>query len=675
MKISNAKLSWFENHLSSATFNDIYHSSSGALEESLYLFIQGNKLVERWSVAHESDRFSIAEIGFGSGLNFLLTFKAWKEQAQKPGRLFYTAFEKYPITKTDLITIYKKWPHLSKESDAFLKIYPDHTAGCHRLLIDTSITLDLHFGCASESIDHIKAGFQLKTNSWFLDGFSPDKNPDLWTLELFKKLAFHSAPGCTLSTYTAAGAVARNLKAAGFRIKKINGYGKKRHSIIGILEKAQSNSPSSNNRPWLNIETFQTRSSEAKKAVIIGAGLAGGTTALALARRGWTVTVLEAADAVLQGASGIDQLALHCRLISENSCLALFFLHSYLFSQRYYSLLNNGTAWNQTGLLQLANATNKKKTSDLTKVSDFYDTRVVRLMDPKVAASLAGLNLLETITDNGSLYFPEGGWIDSAKLSKNLLTHPNITVRLNHSVNQLTRENDIWRLGSDCKNPISSPVVIVASSFAAKKFECLKTLPLQEIYGQATKVPISKASKGLSKVICGERSIFPQNDEHHTVSASYFRLDGEKCISDLIDVRRVNQENISRASSMFQEEEIFQTEKLHALSAVRSAPIDFIPIIGPAPNFTEMNANYLNLTRNKKTKFEKTQSKSDYHKGLYLSIGHGSNGAATCPLGGEIIASLVTQDPLPISGKTLDELSASRFIIRDLQKQKKMASN
>lgn len=126
---------------------------------------------------------------------------------------------------------------------------------------------------------------------------------------------------------------------------------------------------------------------------------------------------------------------------------------------------------------------------------------------------------------------------------------------------------------------------------------------------------------------------------------------------------------------MFQEEGIFQTEKLHALSATRSAPIDFIPIIGPAPNFTEMNANYLDLTRNKKTKFEKTQSKSDYHEGLYLSIGHGSNGAATCPLGGEIIASLVTQDPLPISGKTLDELSASRFIIRDLQKQKKMASN
>lgn len=671
MKINNAKLSWFKNNLSSATFNDIYHSSSGALEESLHVFIQGNKLIERWSVAHESDRFSIAEIGFGSGLNFLLTFKIWKEQAQKPGRLFYTAFEKYPITKTDLITIYKKWSHLSEESDSFLKIYPDHTTGCHRLLIDTDITLDLHFGCASDSIDQIKAGSQLRANSWFLDGFSPDKNPDLWTFELFERLAFHSAPGCTLSTYSSSGAVARNLKTAGFRIKKINGYGKKRHSLVGILEKTQLISHSSNNSPWLNIETSKTCSAEPKKAAIIGAGLAGGTTALALARRGWRVTVLEAANTLLQGASGIDQLALRCRLISENSSLALFFLHSYLFSQRYYSLLNNGSAWNQTGLLQLGNATNKKKTFDLTKILDFYDPRVVHLMGSEIAASLAGLNLRETNTDNGSLYFPEGGWIDSTKLSKNLLTHPNITVCLNHSVNEITRENDTWLLTSDRQNTISSPVVVVASSFAAKKFECLKTLPLQKIYGQATKTPISKTSKGLSKVICGERSVFPQNNGHHTVSASYFRLDEKKSDSELVDVKQVNQENISRASSMFHEEGVFQTEELYALSGTRSSPPDFVPIVGPAPNFTKMRANYFALTQNKKKKFEKTQNKSDYHEGLYLSIGHGSNGAATCPLGGEIIASLITRDPLPVGGKTFDELSASRFIIRDLKKQRK----
>jgi tRNA 5-methylaminomethyl-2-thiouridine biosynthesis bifunctional protein len=671
MKIDNAKLSVFENNLSSVIFNDIYHSSTGALQESLYVFIQGNKLMERWSLAHESDRFSIAEIGFGSGLNFLLTCRSWKEQVQKPGRLFYTAFEKYPITKTDLTTIYKKWPHLSKDSDAFLKIYPDHTAGCHRLLIDNDITLDLHFGCASKSIDCIKAGSQLGANSWFLDGFSPDRNPDLWTFELFKKLAFHSAPGCTLSTYTSAGSVARKLRAAGFRIKKISGFGKKRHSLVGILEKPKLISSSVSKSPWLNIATSKTFAAEPKKAAIIGAGLAGGTTALALARRGWKVTVLEAASTVLQGASGIDQLALRCRLISEKSSLALFFLHSYLFSQRYYSLLNNGSSWNQTGLLQLINATNKKKALEVTKILEIYDPQVVHLMRSEIAASLAGLNLRKTNTDNDSLYFPKGGWIESADLSKNLLTHPNITVCLNHPVDQITRVNDTWMLTSDRKNPISSRVVVVASSFATKKFDGLKSLPLQEIYGQATQIQMSKTSKDLSKVICGERSIFPQNRGHHTISASYHRLDEKRSASELVNVRQVNQENISRASSMFQEEEIFQTQELHALSATRSAPPDFVPIIGPAPNFSAMRENYLTLMRNKKTKFKKAQNKNDYHEGLYLTVGHGSNGAATCPLGGEIIASLVSKDPLPVSGQILDELSASRFIIRDLKKQKK----
>ena len=670
MKITNAKISLKEHNLSSATFNDIYHSSSGALEESLYVFIQGNKLTERWNALHDSDRFNIAEIGFGTGLNFFLTLKTWREQTRKPKRLFYTAFEKYPITKTDLATIYKKWPNLTYENDTFINLYPDHTIGCHRLLIDTDITLDLIFGCANHSIDLIKASAKLRVDAWYLDGFSPNKNPELWSYELFEKLAFHSAPDSTFSTYTAAGAVARNLRAAGFKVKKIDGYGKKRHSLIGILDKTESKTLSSCATPWLNIKTSKAFETKQKEATIIGAGLAGGTVALALARRGWKVTIVEAANQVLHGASGIDQLALRCRLFAKNSSLSLFFLHSYLFSKRYYSLLNNGSAWNETGLLQLGDAKNKRKLFDLEKIIDIYDSRVVQKMSPEIAASLVGLRLQNTALTDNLIYFPEGGWVDSLDLSSNLFSHPNISVSLNHSIDQIIRENNTWHLTSCRKKPLSSPVVVVASSFAAKNFECLKTLPLREIYGQATKIPTSPKSERLNKVVCGERSVFPENGGHHTISASYFRPDQKTLSPEAMDPKQLNKENISRASSLFCDNGIFQSEDSDALSATRSAPPDFIPIIGLAPNFSQMRANYLAFTLNKKTKFEKSRNQDDYHEGLYLSVGHGSNGAATCPFAGEIIASLIARDPLPVSGGTFDELSASRFIILDLKRQK-----
>ncbi|MDD5177384.1 MAG: tRNA (5-methylaminomethyl-2-thiouridine)(34)-methyltransferase MnmD [Sterolibacterium sp.] len=213
----------------SERFADIYHSAAGGLGQARHVFLAGNGLPERW---RGRERFVIIETGFGLGLNFLATWQSWRDDPQRCSQLHFISFEKHPFGTADLAVLHAHWPELSDLAEKLRKQWPMLTPGTHRLNFDDEqVVLTLFFGDAAELLS--QQVFAARADALFLDGFSPAKNPELWSPRLFKSLRQLAAPGATLATWTVAGAVREGLTAAGFEVAKASGYGSKRQMLRG----------------------------------------------------------------------------------------------------------------------------------------------------------------------------------------------------------------------------------------------------------------------------------------------------------------------------------------------------------------------------------------------------------------------------------------------------------
>ncbi len=219
-------LEWRDNNLPvSVRFDDPYFSKDNGRAETSYVFIQGNRLPLRWLTMKHC---TIAELGFGTGLNFLETVRQWREHRAPGTTLEFISFEQYPLERDQLEKALSTWPELADVSKQLIKLWTP-VAGLTNLKYAEDITLTIHLGDANTKLTEL--GFL--ADAWYLDGFSPAKNPELWNEELLKQVAKHTITGGTFATYTAAGTVRRNLRAAGFYVQKINGYGRKRDMLIG----------------------------------------------------------------------------------------------------------------------------------------------------------------------------------------------------------------------------------------------------------------------------------------------------------------------------------------------------------------------------------------------------------------------------------------------------------
>ncbi|MWD28257.1 tRNA (5-methylaminomethyl-2-thiouridine)(34)-methyltransferase MnmD [Aquicoccus sp. SCR17] len=219
MAEKRADLDWRDGRIPVSTrFDDPYFSLDNGLEETRHVFLAGNDLPTRFR-----DGFHVAELGFGTGLNFLATLQAWR-QAGSPGRLRYTAFEGYPMSAAEMSRALDAFPDLPGRAalagawDALLEA-PQEVEG---------VTLTLLTGDARAALP----AWEGRADAWYLDGFAPAKNPELWEPALLAEVAAHMEPGGTLATYTAAGAVRRALAEAGLEVTRIAGYGRKRHMTI-----------------------------------------------------------------------------------------------------------------------------------------------------------------------------------------------------------------------------------------------------------------------------------------------------------------------------------------------------------------------------------------------------------------------------------------------------------
>lgn len=231
--VAHPDIDWLEDEVpKAAIFDDTYFSRAGGLAETRHVFLAGNDLPERWQ---GKESFTIAEFGFGTGLNFLTTLKALVE-TEDLSHLTFISFELYPMTRDQLARALSAFPELEQETGALVAQWSP-SPGWSKLTFDRA-DLWLGIGDARQMIGEVggedaPAG---PVDAWFLDGFSPAKNPELWDADLLKVAGGITTEGGTFATYTAAGWVRRNLQAAGFTVEKRKGFAGKREMVVGWKE-------------------------------------------------------------------------------------------------------------------------------------------------------------------------------------------------------------------------------------------------------------------------------------------------------------------------------------------------------------------------------------------------------------------------------------------------------
>lgn len=266
-------IEWKENDTPcSSVFSDVYYSVENGLEESRHVFLSGNDLPERFKNTRE---FRIGELGFGTGLNFLAAWQAWTKAADASARLHYLSFERFPLSRSSLERALSRWGELKEFSDDLLRYYPTPLPGLHRLVLGKGrVFLTLGFGDANELLPATQGG----VDAWFLDGFAPARNPELWNESLFKAMADASRRGASFATFSSARIVKDGAKAAGFKIRKLPGFGRKREMLAGELEQGG----------------IEVKREASRRIAVIGGGLAGASAAFSLALRGAEVGLFEA---------------------------------------------------------------------------------------------------------------------------------------------------------------------------------------------------------------------------------------------------------------------------------------------------------------------------------------------------------------------------------------------
>lgn len=306
-----AKLDWSHPEAPTATdFSDIYFSADGGLDETRAVFLNGCGLPDRWA---GKNLFTIAELGFGSGLNFLASWQAWALTAKADQRLHYVSIEKFPFDKKQLQRALSAWPELQKFASQLLDNWPGRVKGIHRLNFG-SVTLTLIHEDVLEALGQVEG---LKAEAWFLDGFSPLENPAMWSPEVMRSLADCSAPGARLATFSVAGTVKRALSEAGFTVRKMPGFGRKRHRLEADY-----------------VGRKPTQTAPIEKALIVGAGIAGRSIAHALSARHIPFDIID--DKSHPAASGNSAALVKPRFDLQDRPESRFFLSAYLHALRGY---------------------------------------------------------------------------------------------------------------------------------------------------------------------------------------------------------------------------------------------------------------------------------------------------------------------------------------------------
>ena len=651
--LPHAQLDWDDHgRPRSRVFDDVYFSDQSGLDETRYVFLEQNRLAERFAGLAANGRLVIGETGFGTGLNFLCAWQLFEQHAVAGARLHFVSVEKYPLSPADLQRALALWPQLKPLADQLLRQYVAIHEGFQRIsLANGRVTLTLLIGDALEQLPQLDA----QIDAWFLDGFAPAKNPDMWTAELFVELARLAAPGSTISTFTSTGWVRRLLKAAGFKMKRTPGIGHKWEILRGeFLGWPVDVAPPLPQKPWFARPAPLTGE---RRALVIGAGLAGCATASSLAARGWQVSLLERHEAVAQEASGNPQGVLYLKLSAHGTALSQLIVSGFGYTRRLLENLQRGTDWDNCGVLQLA--FNEKEAERHAQLAEAFPDDLLQWLEQPAAQARAGVGVA-----HGGLFYPEGGWVHPPALCQAQATQPNIELLSHHDVLQLRKVDDQWQAWDGERLLASAAVVVLAGAADIKRFAQSAELPLKRIRGQITRLAQTPQSAALATVVCAEGYVAPARLGEHTLGASFdFHSD------DLTPTSAEHQGNLAMleeiSSDLVARLHIDQqpVESLEGRAAFRCTSPDYLPIVGPLADLPAFNQTYAALSKDAR---QVPDSACPWHDGLYVNSGHGSRGLITAPLSGELLAAWLDNEPLPLPRSVAEACHPNRFALRKL---------
>ncbi len=463
-------------------FHDRYRSEQGGIDQAREVFLKGCGLPGLWA---GQQHWCILENGFGLGLNFLVAWQAWKAAPERPRLLHFVSTEAYPVSAADILRAAAAQPQLLPLAEQLAAQFWGLLPGVHRLVFEDGLMLlTLLVGDAKAMLrkQHLQA------DSLYLDGFSPDRNPDMWDLQVCKALARCCRRGARLATWTVARSVREALTQSGFVVEKAPGVAPKRDSLQGEF-----------NPHWpLRHHALTEAVRGPARCVVIGAGLAGAAVAASLARRGWSVVVLDAAATAASGASSLPAGVLAAHVSPDDSVLSRLSRSGVRATlQQLEARLQAGRDWHLSGVLELSlgDSPRRPPAAWLTDAEaggqDDIAQAAQEWLLPANAAQLADCQLA---AKTPALWHVRAAWVKPAVLVQSWLSTPGVQFQadaqaarlvcisrtnetnrtdgindINDIINKsaTTPENEVWQVLDSADRVLSTAELVVLAAGTA----------------------------------------------------------------------------------------------------------------------------------------------------------------------------------------------------------------
>lgn len=628
-------------------YGDVYHSTESGPGQAQHVFIAGNDLPGRWAHARV---FTILETGFGFGLNFLTTWREWLRDPARPERLHFVSIEKHPFERDDLRQLHARYDTLGPLAEQLQRAWPPLVSGLHRLHFEAErITLTLAFGDAVDVVSKL----HVCADAIYLDGFSPEKNPQMWSPQLMKRLARLARPGTTVATYSIAGIVRSGLAAAGFVVERRSGFGRKREMLSARFEPR-----------WSSRDTIKAAPSvKHRHAIVVGGGLAGAAVCMRLAARGWQLDLIERRPHPASRASGGFAGVFQPHVSRDDCILSRIARNGYLYAVSRWEALRGhirGSAWERCGVLQLPRQFDEEPWMREALAVLSHPLDYVEYVEKDRAEALSGIHL-----HSGGWWFPGAGWarpsnliaaqiaeVDARQVNGTLLTtHFDVTA---HTI---ARGGEGWQVFDiDGTLIATAPVLILANAHDVTRLASLGH-PLKRIRGQVTYVPAESCSSP-RVVLTGTGYVLP--------AACGVVLAGSTYDYDDEPMPRMSghEANLNRVSRLLPNalDESIAAADLDGAVGFRCVAADRMPVVGAVPDIDEARRRRDGL-RGPHLSDVPRQS------GLYCASGFASRGLIWAELAGEMLGSLLEGEPLPLESDLAAGVDPGRFLLRQLRQR------
>jgi tRNA 5-methylaminomethyl-2-thiouridine biosynthesis bifunctional protein len=618
-----AELSWSESgEPRAAHFDDVYFSREGGLAESETVFLSGCDLPDAW---RGKKSFSICELGFGTGLNIIATWRAWKKTRSPHAILHISSIEAFPLEATEAARALSQFPEVADLAAKLIECWPVRAYAPQRLWFpEDGFALTLHIGDVAELL----AGMSARFDAWFLDGFAPSRNPAMWSETVFAQIARLSALDARLATFTVAGEVRRGLERVGFAVEKKPGFGAKRERLQGRLNSAVAPPPRRSLYPYAACEP--------KRVGIVGAGIAGASCALALARRGIEVVVLDAAASLNASAgASFNPAGLVMPRLDRGGVLREYFIAAFLHAVRTYEMLG---VFERVGVAERAAQDAEAALADL-------------LADPPLPDDwFAALGVGSVLHKRAGLVRP----LDAIRLmlaDAELLTEA--------PVQALERADQGWVLKApDGRVLLKADAVILACGAALKSFAPASFLPIELSRGQ---IEWGLATPPAHALTCG--SYVAPYDGGVLFGATFDEVPA--LTEEAEQIRGARGRNLAALAALAPEiAASLDPATLKSRAALRATTPDFAPIAGLLPDAAAWLAQNGALVHGR----EPNLADPPPHAGVYVLGALGARGLTNAPLLGERLAAEICGEPQILRRAELDALHPARFLHRALKR-------